>query len=191
MEKSLNAGNTQRRREHALAFVAFLLLLAVLVTSHAVSGAMARYTTSGSSSDEARVALFGHSETINFGDGWASDLKPGDSRTVTLEVTNASNGKVSEVAQAYSIEVETAGNLPLEFTLSQGDVAINESSSNTDAKTGFKTHVFATDDMAFTAGAKSDTAYELTVSWPEGSKAVKNTDVPDFVQVNINVKQID
>lgn len=175
-----------RRRESVLASAIAVLLLAVLVTSHAVSGVFAKYTTEGSAMDTARVALFGHSESIDLS-GWTADLKPGDTRSIKLEVSNAkSDGTVSEVAQAYDIEVETAGNLPLTYTLACDRQTVGSFDEKATAS-----HTFSSDDMAFKAGVKKSASYTLNVSWPSGKNGSEYADIPDYVQVHISVRQID
>lgn len=182
-------------RERILAATLTVLLGAVLLTSHAVSGAMARYTTAGSSSDEARVALFGHDEKITF-ETFRTSLVNGASSSFSLTVSNKSqNGQISEVAQSYDIEIVTAGNLPLTYRLVKKagvgkptDTVIG--SFNTSATE--KSHVFtvADDSMTFQPGASREDTYQIQVSW-YGDDSAKWSNIPDFLQVNINVKQID
>lgn len=187
------ANATVRRRERILAAGLGALLLATLVTSHGVSGALARYATGATSSDTARVALFGHSEKVELS-GWVEGIKPGETRTIKLTVSNANaTGAVSEVAQAYDIELETAHNLPLAFTLARdGGTGFISSVETTDSTGGFHTYTFTSDDMAFAPSAAEDThTYTLTVRWPAGTNDDGYADIPDFVQASINVRQID
>ena len=189
-----NDNRNNQRREHILAATLTVLLGAVLLTSHAVSGAMAKYTTAGSSSDEARVALFGHSEKIDFGT-FRTSLVNGASTSFNLTVSNANNGQVSEVAQSYDIEIVTAGNLPLTYKLVE-KTGIGKPTDTTigsfNASTSEKSHVFTvTDDsMTFQPGVSREDTYQIQVSW-YGDAAAKWSNIPDFLQVNINVKQID
>ena len=179
-----------RKTENILAVALVALLAAVLLTSHAVGGVLARYTTAGASGDEARVAVFGHSESVTFTD-WSATIKPGSTQTLALTVSNARSATVSEVAQTYDIELVTSGNLPLTYTVTrasdgatigtftEGSGATNQTFSVTDGS------------MSFQAGTKRTDAYTVTASWPAGSNASKLANIPDFLQVNINVRQID
>ena len=96
--------------------VAALLLVLVSVTASIVSGRYARYVTSASFSDGARVARFHIQE--EFLDGgtdmmvvFSGELSPGEMVEREIKVTN-----YSEVAVAYTINVDNVyGNLPLEF----------------------------------------------------------------------------
>ena len=179
--------NKTKQRENILAMTLAVLLGAVLLTSHAVSGAMARYTTAGASKDEAHVALFGHSETVNF-TNWNDSLKPGSKGSVKLEVSNKRGDNVSEVAQSYSIQIVTAGNLPVTYTLKDElDATVgtfNETSSAT-------SETFSTQDMIFSPSTAGEHKYTLEYSWPAGQNNKDLANIPDFLQVNISVTQID
>lgn len=196
-----NASRQSLRRERILAATLTVLLGTVLLTSHAVSGAMAKCTTAGNSSDEARVALFGHSEAINFGGTWpgSTGFVPGASSSVGLYISNFKDGKVSEVTQTYEIEVVTAGNLPLRYELHKKDGngkvdttvidSFNESSNST-------SHTFKiTDSTTFEAGVRTEARYQILAIWDSAQDSAQNSAAyagrPDFAQVNINVKQID
>ena len=189
MTKPTNDSTKYQRRERVLAGALGGLLLATLLSSHAVSGVLARYTTAASATDTARVALFGHDEKIDLGD-WAADLTPGTTKTITLSVSNSGSNGISEVAEAYSIQIETAGNLPLTYTLANktGDTVGTFTESAAEPA-----HTFQTADMQFPAGGGTAYAhdYTLTVSWPADAKASRLADIPDYVQANINVTQID
>lgn len=190
-----NDNRNNQRREHILAATLAVLLGAVLLTSHAVSGAMARYTAAGSSSDEARVALFGHDEKITF-ETFRTSLVKGTSSSFSLTVSNKSqNGQISEVAQSYDIEIVTAGNLPLTYRLVKKAGVGKPTDTDIgsfNASATEKSHVFTVADgsMTFQPGASREDTYQIQVSW-YGDDGAKWSNIPDFLQVNINVKQID
>lgn len=173
--------------------VAAVLLCLVLVSIYLLTNLYARYTAADTGSDSARVALFGSSEsvTLDNGSNRLAGMVPGDTATYEITVSNARGNNVSEVAQSYSIEVETAGNLPLTFALSEkGASAIPESPTATSTR-AFPTHTFVSDDMHFAAGTAGSKTYKLTVTWPADKTDAKYANVPDFIQVNVNVSQID
>lgn len=190
-----NDSRNNQRRERLLAGALAVLLGAVLLTSHAVSGAMAKYTTAGSSSDEARVALFGHSESIDFTQTFRTSLVQGATTSFGLTVSNANNGQVSEVAQSYEVQIVTAGNLPLHYQLilkdgngKSDDKVIGEFDEKTSA---FHTFTVTDDSMTFQPGVSRTDKYQVKVTWPGPEIEAKWSNIPDFLQVNINVKQID
>lgn len=184
-----SAGCSASRHRVTPMRVAVCLLVAVLATACVIGGTLARYTSSAESSDSARVAVFGHSELIDISQDWVSGLKPGVSRTYALTVANSSGGKVSEVAQLYTIALETSGNLPLQFTLSSadGNTAIGSFTESALA-TGC---TFASDSMGFDASVKGEHRYKLTVTWPAEQDSSALAGVPDFIQIDVNVEQVD
>ena len=191
-----SSNNDARRRENVLAATLAVLLGAVLLTSHAVGGALARYTASGASSDSARVALFGHNESVTF-QTWNDSIKPGSTQTVYLTVSNASqNGSVSEVAQSYELELVTSGNLPIKYTLEKidgsGKADITNVGGFTESSSKTSETIAATDgSMTFSPGSKREDTYKITAEWPADQNKPDYANIPDFLQVNINVKQID
>ena len=167
---------------------AIALLAVIAIAGYPVQKLYASYTSEKSGGDFARAAIFGHSESIEISQDWLSKLVPGNENTYTIEVTNKNGDKISEVAQSYEIEVLTAGNLPLEYTLTEDGTRIvdvfQETSSN-------RKYVFADNSMEFEAGTEGKHEYTLTVHWPDTEKNASLAGVPDYIQININVEQID
>lgn len=52
-----------------------------------------------------------------------------------------------------------------------------------------KSHVFAAGDMKFSAVQEETHTYTLNVQWPEEKNSADLAGIPDFIQININVKQ--
>ncbi len=182
--------STTTKRENILAVTLAVLLAAVLLTSHGVGGVLARYTTAGTSHDEARVAVFGHSESVTFTD-WGTTIKPGSTQTLALTISNARGAAVSEVSQGYDIELVTAGNLPITYTVTRtSDGAAIGTFTESSAS---KSQTFSATDgsMSFSAGAARADTYQITATWDGASNDDALANIPDFLQVNINVKQID
>ena len=92
------------------------------------------------------------------------------------------------MAQQYEIEVVTQGNLPLTYTLKDGENNLigqfKEDSTNT-SKT------FQNENMKFQAGHSEEHSYNLQIQWPDKEKDSGLAGIPDTVKININVKQID
>ena len=105
--------------------VASVLLVAVLLSTCAISGTFAKYTTSTSANDTARVAYWGFEtpaaatfELFKHGDGNViatvddNDLiAPGTSGTASLSLAYKANGSIGapEVAYHYSFAATAAG----------------------------------------------------------------------------------
>ena len=95
------------------------LLVAVLLSTCAISGTFAKYTTSVSSSDKARVATWGFTQTsIDFADlfktaydqnvqGNADVIAPGTTNSATF--TFKYDGQETAPEVAYTFKVDTAG----------------------------------------------------------------------------------
>lgn len=171
-------------------YTAGILLCLVMASICLMQNLYARYVTKSGGSDSARVAIFGHDETVAL-PGLTKQLVPGDTRTGTITVTNQTKDtdgstRTSEVAQKYSIEVVTAGNLPLTYTLTQNGTTIDSfTESNKSA------HTFSTENMTFAAGTAGSATYTLTVIWPDTEKDAKYAGIPDYVQINVKTEQID
>ena len=173
------------KKNKALITAAVLLVLA-LVSFMCIRSLIAGYKAETGSSDSARVAVFGHDESITVPAAILEKLVPGSSATYAVELSNASDSRTSEVAQKYQIEVKTSGNLPLEYTLKK-----DGSKAGSFSETDTASHVFTDDSMSFKASAAETHKYELVISWPEDRKDIGFSGVPDFVDIDINVEQMD
>ena len=178
------------RMERGVIYTAAVLLCLVLASFWVTGNIYARYTATAGADDAARAAIFGHNETIELPSDWTESLVPGSEKKVTLTVSNQNNGKVSETAQKYHIEVVTAGNLPLEFSMVKGN-------DNSDTGTAIQetkkenSHTYTDNDMFFQADIAATHQYALTVKWPADKNAAALAELPDYVQIKICVEQID
>lgn len=141
--------------------VRYLLLLTV-VCAVVLGVTFARYATTvqgQGSADVAAVALglTGGSGAVDL-TSQLEGMKPGDTRTVNFKVTNASDRTTSEVTQAYSVSIETTGNLPLEFSLA------STSASKGTAATTNSDLTWAGGELPY--GSNVTHSYTLTVEWP-------------------------
>ena len=174
-------------QKHLTLRIATVLLCLTLATSYALSGSLARFIRSDSSDERtATVALFGHSEEFSLSE---LQIKPGDegenALVVPITITNQSDGKISEVAQSYTIEIKTTDNLPLEYTLTEHDEPLDRDSSVTDS------YFYQSKDWAFEAGTADTNEYKLIVEWPSGSATAEDSLKLEDITININVTQID
>ena len=172
----------EQHKNRILRVLAVLLVLAVVALC-AIGGSIARYRSSASGASSATVALWGSTQTVTLPDDAITSLVPGSSITYNLTVTNQSGGKTSEVSQTYYIQVETAGNLPLQFELQrEGEgTALTKTSNNT----------WQADTMQFAAGKAGEQTYILTVKWPDNQNSASLAGVPDYVQINVCAQQAD
>ena len=167
--------------------IAAVLLCLTVLSVWGTSGLYARYSTSTSGSDGARVALWVSSESIQL-DSRQLPKQPGQSCTYQLTVSNQrSTGEISEVTQKYHIEVVTAGNLPLDFTLQMDGNEIGKFTETAN----HTVWTVSEDDMVFQAGVAGNSSYTLKVTWPADQVSAALANVPDFIQVNVCSEQVD
>lgn len=168
--------------------IAAVLLCLTVLSVWGTSGLYARYSTTASGSDGARVALWGSTQTIQLADSNTLPKQPGDSCSYSLTVTNQrDDNKVSEVAQKYSIQVVTAGNLPLTYTLTRDGTVIGTFTETSSTPTW----TVAENDMTFSAGTAAQMDYKLTVLWPADKTNQALASVPDFIEINVCAEQVD
>jgi len=154
---------TKRDHSNWVIRLAGILLCLTLFSMHLTSGLYARYTTSASGGDSARVAAFGF-YVQNDGTKKYINLEqirvPGDSQTVIIHVSNNKGGRVAEVAMTYELTVLMEGSMPLICEIEKNSEPPTTLTHLTNAPT---TGVFRESIGA----ATSDTdTYTLTVTWP-------------------------
>lgn len=169
-----------------IVYIFVTLLCLVLTSFYMISNMYARYSSSATGSDGARVALFGHNQSISLNEE-LDDLVPGEEFTYTLNVANYKGTKVSEVSLRYYFEIVTTGNLPLQYTITGEDNnkigSFDESVENTSQ--------FGNGTMYFDSSSKQEKKYTIKVIWPNNRNDEKYADIPDDIVVNIHVVQVD
>ena len=143
--------------------LAGILFCLTLFSVHLTSGLYARYTTSASGSDSARVARFdvqAEGELITF---ISADIRPGETVEKTVEVTNN-----SEVAITYTVTaVNKFRNLPLAFTFQ---------------KEGKQ-------DLLLEPGKNA--TFTLSIQWPGEQNQVSYSGKVDLIQLTLKAEQAD
>ncbi len=114
------------------------------------------------SGDVAAVALGLTSDSTADLTSQLQGMKPGESRTVNFAVTNTVDKTTSEVAQNYSVSIETTRNLPLKFELT----AITPGVDKGEVATGSGSP-WTGEDLPY--GSDVTHSYTLTVTWPENA----------------------
>lgn len=158
----------ESRPTNWILYLAGILLCLTLVSVHLTAGLYARYTTSATTEDAARVARFDVTETGELKCFFSETICPGES--VEKEVLVSNN---SEVAIAYTIlAVNQYENLPLEFSFRIDGVDVD-----------------ASQQQPLQAGKEAE--YSLVIHWPVGKNQVSYAGKVDFVQITLNAAQID
>lgn len=153
-----------------IVYIFVTLLCLVLTSFYMISNMYARYSSSASGSDGARVAKFSVTQSgidtqkINI-DG----VYPGFEHEYMVSVIND-----SEVAISYVMDVvNKTKNLPLEFKMMDGDKEITSKSVD----------ISATDHGEHT--------YKLVVSWPKNEADEKYAGQADWVEITLKAVQKD
>ena len=158
--------------------LAAVLLSLVLITTGMVSGRYARYVTSASGSDSARVAKFMVTQQ-SITRGETEDLTktipmtlilPGESHTVNIAIAHD-----AEVAVNNIIEVSSTSNLPLQFSVS------DRSSQQ----------VLGNPASEYFAPGMHTKEYTVTISWPDTTNAQAYIGMVDLLTIKVTTQQVD
>ena len=163
-EKQVRLGNIMLR-------AATVLLGMVLVSLYLVCGLYAKYTSSATGSDTARVAKFDILAEGKVGEEMiGADLAPGEELNIQLKVQIK-----SEVAVEYTISVNNVTkNLPLTFKM--GGTVYEGGGEFTER---------------LEANGADLMIYNLTVSWPEEHNSSEYAGLVDMIKVSVSASQID
>lgn len=166
-----------------------VLLLFVLLLMALPTDIYAKYILLAVEDSHMKVAGFEHKVSIcpegELPEMWA----PGSQAIYSILVSNQSTNGIS---QTYSIEVVTAGALPLRCTLleeSEWEGSWKEIASFQESPQE-KTHIFQTDDMLLPEGCPTEHEYRLMVSWEDACQW-EPMDTEDFIRINVNMEQKD
>ena len=162
----------ENRKPHVFVLrLAAVLLILVALSSSMVAGRYARYTTSASGSDSARVARFEVTQTNEdglFTQNVSIHVAPGLTSRNTVSVTNS-----SEVAVNYRINVNnTYKNLPLKFEI----------------EVGGETHAVP---FTGTVAPNSTATYTLLTTWNSTDNSIDYAGKVDLIQLALDAVQID
>lgn len=149
--------------------IAAVLLILVLFTFGMISGWYARYITTESGGDEARVAKFKVVETGELlTENLEIDIVPGGEQEITVTVENA-----SEVAISYTIDADNPyHNLPLGFKVRSGE---------TTQLAPFE---------AYMEPGETKT-YVLVVFWDSTERDISHSGKVDIIEVYARASQLD
>lgn len=157
--------------------LAGILLCLTLFSMHFSGGLYARYTTSGTVADSARVAVLQGGTTVTMINAQGY---PGlSSVACKFEVTNytekGSNRQVSEVALQGTLTAENlTNNIPLELKFYQDESCTVEAAS-----------------FSFNAGEAGKKDFYLQTSWPQEANNSEYAFEIDALQITVIAEQVD
>ena len=157
--------------------LAAVLLSLVMLTTGLVSGRYARYATSETGSDSARVAKFTVTQSILQGETDLTqtipmpEIKPGD--TVVINIVLEYD---TEVAVRSTVDVQSLySNLPLTISV-QEKGTLSSQSSNFSAE--YRPGTFTKE-------------YEAAITWVQGSNDVDYIGMVDLITITVTSEQVD
>ena len=182
-----------KQKQHTLKLRHLIYL--VLVTSVISSTTLARFAATKDVGAEAKIAAFVSNTTFTHELGTLGALAPGDQKEIYFTVTNSDYGKVCDVPIDYEVQIETTGNLPLNFSLS-GNVSgngVTDESLTKLVELGSldKTTNYRATGGKFPSGRYGEAVhqYTLTVSWPNTITAEEYSSEIDRLAVKIKTEQ--
>ena len=150
----------KRRKIRLSRLLPVVVLCAVLAVLSVTTDLWARFLTGERARDEGTVASFvfrlQDGDTTRYLDLSEID-KPGDTAVYRFVLNNGEASAVSEVDQAYTVQVRAEGNMPLVCTLQRESEAPLEGNAS----------VPIVERGELTAGQAETVHFTLTVSWPK------------------------
>ena len=168
---------TQPNKKIPFVFKLALMLTSLLMLSfHLTGGLYARYTTTASGSDSARVARFDFTINADLATQFQNlslNMAPGENQTVQIKVQNKGEVALRCVVTAVNL----TGNLPLQIEGATGDLQEGD-------------EVVVSRDI----GIGDDLTFDWKVVWPTDDP--KNKDVGymgkmDMIRITVAVEQVD
>lgn len=166
------------------AYLALLAAVTLLVTAVTYS----RYQTQVNGNAIASIAAWeSESGTVDLD---VSSLKPGGKKEYVFQVSNAKDGRVSEVSQDYAVTVKTTGNLPLTFTLSVAEGASAASGTKvTVGQIAIQNGTGTLTGGSLPHSVETVHEYILTAEWPADQTDTKYADEIDMVTLCVDAHQ--
>lgn len=182
-----------KKKRNRIGFLRYIVYLA-LVSSVIASVTMAKYSAEVATKAEAVIAAFVTGTTLDVDVPLGGMVAPGDAKTVTFQVTNFDGEQNANVSMGYEIQVDTTGNLPLEFSLlgekqsedtdTQNSVLVGPLDPITLKAEGGKL------PFAHTNDDRKIHTYQLKVTWPAAYNDEGYSDEIDRVTLKITSKQL-
>lgn len=170
--------------------IAVLLVCLTLITIYLLSGAYSKFFSGASGGDGARVARFSPVFTsANVLD--VENATPGAyTAEINFSVQNYSDEKLPETAMKYKIVLKTTGNIPLTFTLMDGEGTTLQA-SECDGISGEHIYEYTNNSLVFGVSAKEIRNYKLKAEWKSDKDHAQFSGMTDAVYLETVFEQID
>lgn len=161
--------------------LAGVLLLLTLLSLHFSGGLLAKYISSDSSVQPARVGSFvlrmdknGTGSTTLRLDGIE---KPGDTATYAVKVSNRfGDNQRAEVDETYVVQITVNGSMPLDFQMTSGSktVSLTRLTGNKQTLDSDNSGFAGAVDRVFQANVPADRVFYIKATWPTDSDALRD-----------------
>ncbi len=167
--------------------IAALFACFTLITTYLLSDAYSKFFSGVSGGGCARVARF----SPDFTSAKVLDFKktPGYNAQIGFSVQNYSDESLPETAMKCKIVLKTTGNIPLTFTLMDGE----ENPLQTweyDGTSGEQIYEYSDSSLVFDTGVKQIQAYKLKSEWTSDKNDARFSGMTDAVYLEAVFEQI-
>ena len=165
------------------------MICGILLCQFAGTAAYSRYRMEKTVDGAALIACF--ATGMKFIDVTNLPEKPGESTDMKFTVTNHDGARTSETLLSYTVVLETAKNLPLEFTLSRDESQGDYGDANW-IENGKLAGNTASGEGKLPLGTAATHRYILNINWPLETDAddYEYADEIDYVRIRIQAKQV-
>lgn len=168
--------------------IAALLVCLVLITTYLLSGAYSKFFSGTSGGDGTRVAGFSpdftSAKVLDF------EKKTGYTAEIDFSVQNSSDENLPETAMKCKIVLKTTGNIPLTFTLLDGEENLLQI-WECDGTSGEQIYEYTDSSLIFGVGAKEIRTYKLKAEWKSDKNDARFSGMTDAVYLEAVFQQID
>jgi len=179
-----------KKHSYKIYIIGVLLLALAVASLGMIATSYARFASQAEGTGLTRVALWGSGTDIESLNIDVSGLAPGREMEYNFELTNSVEGKVSQVEQAYSLTVETTGNLPLLYEIAEGvSTPTGKGTVITPKQLTFENGKAMAEGGVLPHTEKASHTYTLKVTWPSGEDIAEYADEIDLVTLTISAEQ--
>lgn len=162
-----------------------LLLFVIIATIIMVNFSLAKFKKTAAIDSETKIAIMANDITVDI------DTKiegyPGCKPIIcAIELTNADDTKVCEVSQKFTVSIlnNSTSNIPIKYSLYRD---INCTENLIPNEEG----IYENEDFKFEANKKESKKYYLKIIWPEEENNPFYAFEMDYLNLKINIEQLD
>lgn len=165
-------------------YTLFFSCIICLLFLFCIGTATARFTSKKDTENEvATIAVMANDITSDT--QIVFDGQPGSEIIYPIKITNEQNGKVCEVSQNFTIQINLSGynNLPLKYELYEDEEATKLLEPNANG-------VYENNNFSFEANKKSSKTLYIKISWPSTENDEQLSTEIDYFTLNVKINQI-